>query len=136
MEAAPFGKKNYCQPDPIGSDRLEPLIFQPSTIGGASSGMDWILWFPIQRYLRAQKYSTGFLMMMFSLHKPVFLHLFVKSYDANPQRSGSPGSNVVAPDKRLMNQGAFSDLAVIDQGIAACGVVNIAGLHLLAHKLW
>src|SRR6266849_4078558 len=37
MEAAPFGKKNYGQPDPIGSDRLEPLIFQPSTIGGASS---------------------------------------------------------------------------------------------------
>jgi hypothetical protein len=37
MEAAPFGKKNYGQPDPIGSDRLEPLFFQPSTIGGASS---------------------------------------------------------------------------------------------------
>src|SRR5260370_839924 len=43
MEAAPFGKKNYGQPDPIGSDRLEPLFFQPSTIGGASSQWDVLL---------------------------------------------------------------------------------------------
>src|SRR3989442_2418715 len=36
MEAAPFGRSIFGQPDPSGSDRPEPLFFQPSTTRGTS----------------------------------------------------------------------------------------------------